>query len=408
MSGRRPDRHGLDGCFEVIDQLAGTALPATTWLKAVLPVRVDDVHEGMLDQLIASGDVVWWGVGPLPGGDGVVCLAPADRAHLLRSAPTDEPDEAGLAVLAALAEGGALFFRDLADRVGVGSAQSPLASDADLLEAVWSLVWSGRVTNDGWSALRSRIAGVRPAARSSARRGRPGLPSRSGPPSGAGRWSLLPSDVTDPTIGASAVGQALLDRHGIVTRGTVASERVEGGFARMYRVLSAFEDAGRCRRTYAVEGLGAAQFAVPMAVDRLRSTARADRSDPGVVVLAATDPANAYGAALPWPAVSTTDGSSRAEVSHRPGRKAGAVVVLVDGEPVAYLEKGGKSLLLWPADDEVAARALSALARDGHRVGVDRAIIARINGAEPAPAIGALLAEAGFLPTPRGFRVPRS
>jgi len=408
VSGRRPDRHGIDGCFEVIDQLAGMALPATTWLKAVLPVRVDDVHEGMLDQLIASGDVVWWGVGPLPGGDGVVCLAPADRAPLLRTAPTDEPDAAGLAVLTALAEGGALFFRDLADRVGVGSAQSPVTSDAALLEVVWSLVWSGRVTNDGWSALRSRIAGVRPASRSTVRRGRPGLPSRSGPPAGAGRWSLLPSEGAEATIAATAIGQALLDRHGIVTRGAVVSERIDGGFARMYRVLSAFEDAGRCRRTYAVEGLGAAQFAVPQAVDRLRSTTRADRSDPGVVVLAATDPANAYGAALPWPVITGAEGAAQSDVTHRPGRKAGAVVVLVDGEPITYLERGGRSLLMWPGDDAVAARALSALARDGHRVGVDRSIITRVNGTEPTSAVAAMLTEAGFLPTPRGFRVPRA
>jgi ATP-dependent Lhr-like helicase len=396
-SGARSELRGVDGCYDVIEQLAGTALPASTWLRSVLPARVDDVHDGMLDELIGAGDVVWWGVSALAGGDGIVCLAPTDRAPLLRRAPTiTDDDPAAVAVLAALESGGALFFRDLADRVGAGRSGGPITSDADLVETLWRLVWSGAVTNDGWGALRARIGGVRP--RPSARRGRPGLPQRSGPPAAAGRWSLLPALETDPTAAATATGQALLDRHGIVTRGTVVSERIDGGFARMYRVLTAFEDAGRCRRTYAVEGLGASQFALPTAVDRLRAT---PRSEHVATVLAATDPANAYGAALPWPALAV-------DVSHRPGRKAGAVVVLVDGELALYLERGGKSLLLWEHAPEVLACAAAALVRDGQRMGMDRAVIARVNGAMPSAEHARLLAEAGFLPTPRGLRPPRS
>ncbi len=297
--------------------------------------------------------------------------------------------------MAALDAGGALFFRDLADRVGAGRSGAPIASDTDLVETLWRLVWSGAVTNDGWSALRARISGTRP--RPSTRRGRPGLPHRSGPPAGAGRWSLLPGLAADPTAAASATGQALLDRHGIVTRGTVVSERIDGGFARMYRVLTAFEDAGRCRRTYAIEGLGASQFALPTAVDRLRATARTGHV---VTVLAATDPANAYGAALPWPVLAV-------DVSHRPARKAGAIVVIVDGELVLYLERGGKSLLVWDHDPEMLAAAAAALVRDGQRMGMDRAVIARVNGAAPGSAHARLLGEAGFLPTPRGLRPPR-
>ena len=205
---------------------------------------------------------------------------------------------------------------------------------------------------------------------------------------------------------ATAVAESLLARHGIVTRGTVVSERIEGGFAAVYRVLSAFEDAGRCRRTYAVEGLGAAQFALPSAVDRLRAPSRDSQpghgGGPDVVVLAATDPANAYGAAVPWPPLSGTD------VTHRPGRKAGAVVVLVAGEPAAYLERGGKSLLLWDRPDDELAIALAGLARAGDRAGLGRAVIARVNGAAATPAHAAVLGGAGFLPTPRGFRAPRS
>jgi ATP-dependent Lhr-like helicase len=396
-SGGRSELRGVDGCYEVIEQLAGTALPASTWLRSVLPARVDDVHDGMLDELIGAGDVVWWGVSALSGGDGVVCLAPTDRAALLRRPPTGLADDpAAVAVTDALAAGGAQFFRDLADRVGAGRADSPVATDAELVETLWRLVWSGAVTNDGWSALRARIDGTR--ARPATRRGRPGLPQRSGPPAGAGRWSLLPTLTADPTAAATAVGQALLDRHGIVTRGTVVSERIDGGFARMYRVLSAFEDAGRCRRTYAIEGLGAAQFALAGAVDRLRATPRAEQMP---TVLAATDPASAYGAALPWPALAV-------DVGHRPGRKAGAVVVTVDGELVLYLERGGRSLLMWEHGEDVLRVAAAALVRDGQRMGMDRAVIAKVNGAPPAPDHTRLLTEAGFLPTPRGLRPPRS
>lgn len=396
-SGARSELRGADGCYDVIEQLAGTALPASTWLRSVLPARVDDVHDGMLDELIGSGDVVWWGVSALAGGDGIVCLAPTDRALSLRRPPAVvDDDPAALAVIDVLGAGGALFFRDLADRVGAGRAGGPVTSDADLVETLWRLVWSGAVTNDGWSALRARIGGARP--RPSSRRGRPGLPQRSGPPAGSGRWSLLPALTTDPTSAASAMGQALLDRHGIVTRGTVVSERIDGGFARMYRVLTAFEDAGRCRRTYAIEGLGASQFALPTAVDRLRATPRADHA---ATVLAATDPANAYGAALPWPALAV-------DVSHRPGRKAGAVVVIVDGELALYLERGGKSLLMWDHGAEVLASAAHALVRDGQRMGMDRAVIARVNGAAPSAEHTRLLSEAGFLPTPRGLRPPRT
>jgi ATP-dependent Lhr-like helicase len=403
--GQRSTRRGTDGCYEVIDQLAGTALPASTWLRAILPARVDDVHDGMLDELIGSGDVVWWGVSPLSGGDGIVCLAPADRAADLRHPDAEhEPDPAAEAVVAALDQGGAQFFREIADRVGVGGADAPITTDLDLIEALWSLVWAGRVTNDGWSALRSRIGGT--AARPSRHRGRPRLPARSGPPSAAGRWSLLPSAVVDPTRSASAVAQALLERHGIVTRGTVVSERVVGGFAGLYRVLTAFEDAGRCRRAYAVEGLGAAQFALPTAVDRLRAGPRPDsrRQDAPIeiVVLAATDPANAYGAALDWPPLAVPD------LTHRPGRKAGAIIALADGEPVIYVERGGKSLLVWDRPDAEVSAAARALAHGWAGATMGRSVITRINGRTPAEPWLRLLAEAGFLATPRGLRFPRS
>ena len=431
--GARPGLRGLDGCYEVIEQLAGTALPASTWLRAILPARVEGAHDAMIDQLIASGDVTWWGISRLPGGDGVVALAPADRADMLRSdslalargtqtgsADSAERKDGAEEVLAALADGGALFFRDLADRVGVGSAASTLASDTDLVELLWDLVWAGEVTNDGWAALRARIDGRSTGSPRRAGGGRPrlggrgralgGLPQRSGPASAAGRWSLLAPSVVDPALAAQVLGDGLLERYGVVTRGSVVAERIPGGFASAYRVLTAFEDAGRCRRTYAVEGLGAAQFAVPAAVDRLRAGGRRDGS-PTAWVLAATDPAQAYGAALPWPPAAV-DGA------HRPGRKAGAVVVLVEGDLVAYLERGGRSLLLWdaptddysdgPADGDATVVALRALAGAGPLIGADRAVITRINGSAVQDRHATALSAAGFLPTPRGWRMPRS
>jgi ATP-dependent Lhr-like helicase len=354
----------------------------------------------MLDELTTSGDVVWWGQSALSGGDGVVGIAPADRAHLLRPPAPDSSEDLGpieRAVVDALAGGGAYFFRDISDRV---STSNGITGDADVIEALWTLVWSGLVTNDSWAALRSRAGGARaPRTPTRGRRGRLAMPSRTGPPAAAGRWSLLPTMTASGTERARATGDALLDRYGIVTRGSVMAEHIDGGFSAVYRVLSAFEDAGRCRRTYAVDGLGAAQFALPVAVDQLR--VRTDQNAE-VVVLAASDPANAYGAALPWPAV---EGAT-----HRPARKAGALIVLVDGLPALYVERGGKSLLTWKIGIESLGAAAVALARSGPRLGMGRAPITRVNGSELAdhPEVAHALGEAGFLSTPRGVRLPRT
>jgi ATP-dependent Lhr-like helicase len=398
--GERPTLRGADGAFEVVEQLAGTALPASTWLGAIVPVRVADAHDGLLDELIAAGDICWWGVAALPGGDGVVALAPTDLADSLRPtriAPAPD-DELGRRIVAALADAGALFFRDLADRVGADGGAPIL--DPELVDALWDLAWSGWVTNDGWSALRARLGRKAPARRSgrTSQPGRPGrigrgaLPSRSGPPTAAGRWSLVPAGG-DPGEGAIATVQALLDRSGVLTRGAVTAERLPGGFAAAYRVLRAMEDAGRCQRTYAIDGLGAAQFALPSTIDRLRSPHR------GVVALAATDPANAYGAALAWPSVG-------GDVAHRPGRKAGAAVVLVDGVLAFYLERGGSSLLAFDIDDRARAAALAALPAAARLTGRDRVLVSKVNAAPVTPEWSALLVEAGFRETPRGLRAP--
>ncbi|MFF3733583.1 DEAD/DEAH box helicase [Streptomyces sp. NPDC002476] len=409
---------GIDGLARAIEQLQGAPVPASALEKLILPSRVSGYTPALLDELTTTGEVVWAGAGALPGKDGWLSLYLADSAPLL--VPPPHPLELTAlheSVLTALSGGYGLFFRQIADQVR--ATTHPDCTDPQLADTVWDLAWSGRLTNDTLAPLRSLLGSGRTAgstahrARRSVPRGRYGSltaaarpVSRTGPPTVSGRWSLLPAAEPDPTHRAHALARTLLDRHGVVTRGTVQAEGVEGGFSAAYRVLSAFEDNGQARRGYVVEGLGAAQFAMDGAVDRLRavSTAR-DRAEPGVaphaVVLAAADPANAYGAALPWP--ESPDGAG-----HKPGRKAGALVVLVDGELAMYMERGGKSLLAWPTDPEdpalvAAAGALAAAARAG---ALGTVTVERANGASSLTSpLGRVLEAAGFLATPRGLRL---
>jgi ATP-dependent Lhr-like helicase len=234
------------------------------------------------------------------------------------------------------------------------------------------------------------------------------MPARSGPPTAGGRWSLLPERNPDATRRAHAAAETLLDRYGIVTRGSVLTERTPGGFAAVYKVLSAFEESGRCRRGYFVAGLGAAQFALPGAVDRLRALAELPtglatraKEEPAAraVVLAATDPANPYGAALGWPERDNAGG-------HRPGRKAGALVMLVDGRLVVYVERGGRTVLSFTDDPDLLQPAVDALAlaiRDGH---LGKLSVETADGEQVRHTVfGDALAKAGFHATPRGLRL---
>jgi ATP-dependent Lhr-like helicase len=321
------------------------------------------------------------------------------------------------------------------------------STDDALTEVLWDLLWAGRVSNDTLAPLRARLAGGRTAHRGAraarqaprARYGRPrlgraggglGLPARaavSAPPTGAGRWSLLPPVERDATVRAAATAEVLLDRYGVLTRGSVMAERLPGGFAGVYRVLAAMEEAGRVRRGYFVEGLGASQFASTGAVDRLRAVARPlastgagewertrragpaqDEADrPRTVVLAAADPANPYGAALPWPERPVGDAEGGA--GHRPGRKAGALVVLLDGDLVLYVERGGRTLLSFTEDAaalQAGADALALAVRDG---ALGRLTVQRADGegvlAPGGSALTGALEAAGFTATPRGLRV---
>ncbi|WP_236052129.1 ATP-dependent helicase, partial [Nonomuraea cypriaca] len=258
----------MDSLVRSIEQLQGAAVPASALETLVLPSRVPGYHPALLDELTSSGEVMWAGQGSLPGGDGWVSLYFADTAPLL----LPEPAEITMTpvherVLELLGGGGALFFRGLSDQLGS-------LDDATLVSALWDLVWSGRVSGDTLAPLRATLGTGRPAHRPpTTRRRRAVLPSRSGPPTVAGRWWLLPPPAAEATQRAQAQAEVLLERHGVVTRGAVTSERLPGGFTPIYQVLRAYEESGRCRRGYFVEGLGGAQFALPGAVDRMRAMA---------------------------------------------------------------------------------------------------------------------------------------
>jgi len=514
----------VDGVFAVVEQLAGVPIPASAWEALILPARVRDYSPAMLDELMATGEVVWSGHGSLTAKDGWIALHPADQAPLTLPPPDDidltetqiqllmalgatvipqsraapdaqsadrtprsstrpetihssapekaagnrkPPDDqrnstesdrvdasltpAGAAepidalntadvagnrphgseadfpdripgrrsatvdaaddapkparVQVVPSSGGAYFFRQLSDATG-------LLDDAAVATALWELVWAGHVGGDTFAPVRALLSGTArttTAHRSPRRtpRGRmylprANMPTRSGPPTVAGRWSLLPERVADNTIRAHATADLLLERYGVLTRGSVQGEEVPGGFALMYRVLTEFEDRGRCRRGYFIDSLGGAQFSTTDVVDRLRSfdTDRDDRTVGAALALAACDPANPYGAALPWPK-GAAEGAG-----HRPGRKAGALVVLIDGQLALYLERGGKTLLTFTEDPQHrtrAATALAALVRDRR---VDSLVVERVDGESVhGNTFATFLTDAGFAPTPRGFRL---
>lgn len=388
---------GVDGVLQVVDQLAGCSIPASVWERFVLPARVADYQPAMLDELTNSGEVTWTGEGSLPGGDGWVRLHNADAMHRFLGSPGEPESPHEQAVIAALEGGGGFFFRQLVNQVGI--------PERDLVEALWSLVWRGLVTNDNLAGLRVRTGGAPARARSSARP-RSGMSRRragggAAPPEAAGRWSLTVRTHADETASQLSRAETLLERHGIVTRGAVAAEGVPGAFGGMYRVLSTMEDAGRVRRGYFVAGLGAAQFATAPTVDRLRGFALDPDSAPPLEArtLAATDPANPFGAALPWP--STDEDGPR----HRPGRKAGALVTLVDGALVIFVERGGKSLLTFTDEAAVLAAAAASLAETA-RGAFGRLAVERVDGeAVSQSPLADALREAGFTQTPKGLRL---
>ncbi|WP_138444075.1 ATP-dependent helicase [Sinomonas susongensis] len=441
--GPRGSLRGHDGVLTVVDQLAGVPIPASAWESLVLRSRVSDYSPSLLDELMASGEILWTGAGALPGNDGWVTLHVAESAPLtLAPDPDFAPDAVQQHILDFLAGGGGYFFRQVAGAAAEALPDSILSDEA-AVQALWDLVWAGRVTGDTFAPVRAMLdaghtshrqpsrtprartygGGRAPIGGSALRGGRlPRVgrlgavagfgfdaPSSAAPPMAVGRWAGVQHVELDPTVKAHALAELLMDRYGVLTRGSVMSEDVPGGFGLLYKVLSRLEEAGKCRRGYFVDRLGAAQFAVPATVDRLRSYVR-DENGAGDVLepaapraalaLAATDPANPYGAALAWPDVPD------AATGHRPGRKAGALVVTVDGALVLYVERGGKTLLAFTDDVESLAPAASALVGVVRSGAVDKLVMEKVNGRDllDTPLAGALTA-AGAYSTPRGVRI---
>jgi len=418
-------RGGTDTLLDAVARLQGAPVPASVLETDVLPARVDGYRPADLDELLATGEVVWIGAGGIGAHDGRVTLCYRDAARLLAPGPIGDPPGGPVvdALRAHLGTHGASFWPDLVRAAGTADERAVLA-------ALWDLVWAGEVTNDGLAPLRAFLGG-RPRGGSAPRgRPRPGRLTRLGPPAGAGRWSLvatLRAPTPSPTEVAAARPPQLLERHGVVTREAVRAEGVPGGYAGVYPALRTLEEAGRVRRGYFVAGLGAAQFALPGVAERLRATRPEGRAAP--VVLAATDPAQPYGAALPWPdfpafPVSPVPPGQTGEPAGdddaggvagpggaragRPSRSAGAVVVLQGGALVAHLDLRAHHLRTTagpgdPTDATDPTDWVGVLADLVARAPRRRLEIQRVNGVPVrSTPLGAALDAVGFVPTPRG------
>jgi len=365
---------------EALVPLQGLALPVSLWESDVLPRRVPAYRPADLDALCASGDLVWIGAGL-----DRVAVYFRDDAGLLGRPAAEAPPEgvAHVAVRTALGQG-ALFWADLLSKTELDPAEA--------LAALWDLVWAGEVTNDSWAPLRAsrRYDAPRPE-----RNRRRFMRSRASAPSPTqGRWSRAGS-LFPESLDRRALAELLLERQGIVTRDCVRGEGIKGGYGAVYAELRALETLGVCRRGYFVEGLGGAQFALPGAVERLRELRAEARvvAERDVLVLAAADPAQPYGAAVPWPR----------RAGARAARVAGAWVVLLDGEAVLFVERGGRSLVpLREPEPEWLRPALAALVAHVRSGGAKRLAVERFDGVPVVESDAMiLLVESGFLAGPR-------
>ena len=380
--------------LDALGRLEGCPIPFSELEARILPARVPGYAPHLLDQLGARGELVWAGRGSLGPSDGRVVLVRRDQAPALLDPPGSPPDDpVQVAILSAIERHGACFFFELERRV---AAQGAVVRAEVLQEALWALVWGGHLTNDTLQPLRGlgvpRRKRGRAPARSSWRRGPRAAAGAgwagAGGPTG-GRWSrvqdLLDDRVTDTDRGM-ARASALLDRYGIVGREVAAAEELRGGFSSILPVLYELEEAGQVRQGWFVAGLGGAQFAVPGAVDRLRTLR--EPSDQ-MRVLAATDPCQPYGAVAPWP--------DPAPGAPPPRREAGATVVLWGGEPVLWLGRGGRSLLTFPAADHPRRLAAAVGALAAALPGRRSATVHAVDGALPIDAArGSALVSAGF------------
>ena len=395
-------RSGLDALLDAIENLQGAPLPASIFETEILAARVDRYNPADLDALTAAGEVIWCGIEPLGDRDGRLALYLTDHlARLKRPATGHDLSTREQAILDHLDSHGASFFAALHEAAGAGFP-------GETVDALWDLVWKGLITNDTFHALRAFTRP--PEKRHRKHAGRRSFRSRRvSPPTAEGRWSLVPAEgrVT-PTEWSTSTAQQLLSRYGVLTREVAGAEGIAGGFSAVYDVLKAMEDAGRIRRGYFVGGVGATQFALPAALELMRSL-REPPEHPEAVVLSSTDPANPYGTMLKWPPASDADGAS----GRGPTRTVGSQVVLVDGALVAYIPRGSRQIVVFLSEDEPArssaGRALAARLADLARVEDGPGLlIGEINGvpAHEHPFAGFLTA-AGFSPGALGFQMRR-
>jgi ATP-dependent Lhr-like helicase len=412
--------YGTEGVLQAVAQLAGAAVPASAIESLILPNRVKDYAPAMLDELITAGEIAWVGAGRAGGSravDGSIRLLVSDTDDALLAQV--EPVEGAMAgaLLEILRDGGGFLAADLRERL---AARGVMADDpTELRDALWQLAWAGWVTADSFAPVRATLSGGKTAHHTQRRKIarpligrrvlRPGMPitptgRRAGPtdPRTSGRWltSPIPAvqglEVTIEQLRAAQVG-ALMERHGVLTKGAAA---IETSFASVYPVLAALEESGAVRRGYFIERLGGSQFALPQCPDLLRSASNADDA----VLLAAADPANPYGAALPWP---------QHPSAHRPGRTAGALVVIIAGQLVLYVERGGHTAMSF-GDPRHLSRAAETLAASVHGAKIDSLKITRVDGVDALAAhadlhpLAEALLTAGFTLTPSGLRLRRT
>lgn len=401
---------GVDGVMRVIEQLAGVGLPASLWESQILPARVRDYSPEMLDELLATGAVIWSGQKKLGEDDGLVALHLQEyAAESFTPAEADQANRSALqqAIVAVLADGGAWFAQQISQRIRdkIGESVDPSA----LQEALWALVWQGVITSDIWAPLRALTrssSNARTSTRRShrARRGRPVYAQPVSPrvsyntPNLAGRWSLLQAEPLNDTERMLALAENMLDRYGIISRQAVIAENIPGGFPSMQTLCRSMEDSGRIMRGRFVEGLGGAQFAERLTIDRLRdlATQATQTRHFTPVALSANDPANAWGNLLPWPAHPAT---------LIPTRRAGALVVVSGGKLLLYLAQGGKKMLVWQEKEELLApeifHALTTALRREPRL---RFTLTEVNDlpVRQTPMF-TLLREAGFSSSPQGL-----
>jgi ATP-dependent Lhr-like helicase len=399
-------RLGVDALLDTIENLQGAPLPASIFESEILAARVRGYNSADLDALTAAGEVTWCGIEPLGDRDGRLTLFLTDHmSRLWRPPAVSELSAREREILTHLESEGASFFAPIHEAAGGGYP-------GETVDALWDLVWKGLLTNDTFHALRAFTRPPAKRTRKPARRTNY-RSRRIGPPSSEGRWSLTTDRFTgaiSPTEWSTATAQQLLSRYGIVTREVAGAEGIEGGFSAVYDVLKAMEDAGRIRRGYFVGAVGAMQFALPAALELMRSF-KSPGDQPDTVVLSATDPANPYGTMLKWPAMNTGEPG----VARGPTRTVGAIVILVDGAMAGYVARGGRQLLAYLPEDEPArttvsralAIRLAAIARG--EAGRGGLLISEINGVTTADhPLAPFLIDAGFNPSAMGFQMRKA